>query len=176
MQTFRELLATPEHRSDSERSTLAVSKNSGIAVSGEKKARLPKSVDAFGDLEAGNAEGFPKESAELLSASRLRLLSEPHLAFEGSAPTVSELITLGESADRVKSLGARRLILATAVDIDGRTVFGEAEAVYLQHGVTFGSARFLTFRDRWTEDLAELAEWLARDTEASVNSMEIRPE
>src|SRR4051794_18805601 len=108
MQTFRELLSRPEHPSDYERSSLAISKKSEFAVSGGKKLRLPKSIDAFGDLEAAHAEGFPRESAELLPVCRLRLLSEPHLAFEGSAPTDSELIGLGESPDRLKTLGARR--------------------------------------------------------------------
>lgn len=176
MQTFRELLSGPEHPSDSERPSLTISKKSEIAVSGSKRLRLPKSIDAFGDLEATHAEGFPEKSAELLPVCRLRLLSEPHLAFEGSVPTDSELIALGESSDRLKRVGARRLVLATVVDVGGRNIFGEAEAIYLENGITFGSARLLVFRDRWTEDLAELAEWLARDTEGCVASMEIRPE
>lgn len=176
MQTFRELLSNPKHTLGPSAGPLTAPSASEIPVSGRKKLRLPKSLDAYGDVRTEHAEGFPEAQAGLLPTARIRLLAEPHVAFEGQSPTDDHVIALGGNAERVKSLGARKVVLANVVSIDGETLYGQAEAIYLSNGMGFGSSQLLFYRDRWTTDLAQLAVWLAHDLESSVSVLDIRPE
>jgi hypothetical protein len=176
MYTFRDMLSTPGHVLGPDE-LLTLPKIAAIAVPRERNLRLPKSVDAYGNLAAGVvAQGFPDDQNGLVPVARMRLFSEPHLLFEGRHPTPDEIIFLGANPKRAPTLGPRRFILATTVNIGGQVLYGEAEAIYLEHGAGFSKPSLLSFRDRWTDDLSELALWIAMDAEGFLSLIQISPE
>jgi hypothetical protein len=175
MQTFRDLLSA-EHTLRTDAAPQSVQRSAEIPVPGRKKLRLPKSLDGFGDLKSEPAEGFPEPYVELLPAARLHLLAKPQLVFEAQPPQDDEVVHLGGNPERVRTLGARRVIVATAIKLDDCTLYGQAEAIYLANGAGFGSPQLLFYRDRWTSDLSELTVWIVGDLADSLSLVEIRPE